>query len=194
MIHLLPQDQTEQASPNKTKTLRELGSVNISSVREYILKLPQELWQTHDKDKPNKFQPLGQTEHIVFQFVRDYDNHMEVVDYPIWEKWKCRLLPILEAVTKPYGYKNGGFSRIMLAKLPAHSKISLHIDPYKSSNYTHKIHIPIKTNPHVEFLVGHKRYHLLEGYAYEVNNKAIHGVNNHGDSERIHLIFEYYEK
>lgn len=194
MIHLLPQDQTDQASPKKTKTVRELGLVDISSVREYILQLPQELWQTQDNDKPNKFQPLGRTEHIVFQFVRDYDNHMEVVDYPIWDEWKSRLLPILEAVTKPYGYENGGFSRIMLAKLPAHSKISLHIDPYKSSNYTHKIHIPIKTNPDVEFLVGHKRHHFLEGYAYEVNNKALHGVVNGGDSERIHLIFEYYEK
>ena len=194
MIHILPKDQTDQASPKKTKTMRELGPIDISGVRDDILNIPQELWQYQDNDKPNKFEALGRTQHIVFQFVCDNDNHLEVVDYPIWDEWKDRLLPLMEQATKPYGYENGAYSRIMFAKLPAGGKIALHIDPYKSSNYTHKIHIPIKTNPDVEFLVGYKRYHLEEGFAYEVNNKAVHGGVNNGTEDRIHLIFEYYEK
>ena len=191
---LLPKDQTDLASPNKTKTIRELGQVDISSIREDIINLPQEIWEVKDNDKPNKFKELGKTEHIVFKFIRDYDNHLDNFFYPIWEEWKSRLEPILEAATKPYNYKDGDFSRIMLAKLPARGKISLHIDPYKSSNYTHKIHIPIQTNPEVEFWVNRKRYHFLEGNAYEVNNKALHGGINRGKTDRINLIIEYYEK
>jgi hypothetical protein len=194
MTALLPKDQTDLASPNKTKTMRELGPVDISSIREDILNLPKEIWEVKDHDKPNKFKELGRTEHIVFKFIRDYDNHLDNFFYPIWDEWKTRLEPILETATKPYGYRDGDFSRIMLAKLPAGGKISLHIDPYKSSNYTHKIHIPIQTNPDVEFWINRKRYHFLEGYAYEVNNKALHGGMNRGDTDRINLIIEYYEK
>lgn len=194
MTVLLPKDQTDLASPNKTKTMRELGPVDISSIREDILNLPPEIWEVKDHDKPNKFKELGRTEHIVFKFIRDYDNHLDNFFYPIWDEWKSRLEPILETATKPYGYRDGDFSRIMLAKLPAGGKISLHIDPYKSSNYTHKIHIPIQTNPEVEFWINRKRYHFLEGYAYEVNNKALHGGVNRGETDRINLIIEYYEK
>jgi hypothetical protein len=194
MTVLLPKDQTDLASPNKTKTMRELGPVDISSIREDILNLPPEIWEVKDHDKPNKFKELGRTEHIVFKFIREYDNHLDNFFYPIWDEWKSRLEPILETATKPYGYRDGDFSRIMLAKLPAGGKISLHIDPYKSSNYTHKIHIPIQTNPEVEFWINRKRYHFLEGYAYEVNNKALHGGVNRGETDRINLIIEYYEK
>ena len=39
---ILPKDQTDQAIPNKTKTMRELGPVDISSIREDILNLPHQ--------------------------------------------------------------------------------------------------------------------------------------------------------
>ncbi|MEB3164001.1 MAG: aspartyl/asparaginyl beta-hydroxylase domain-containing protein [Prochlorothrix sp.] len=191
---LMPKDQSDQASPNKTKTVRELGPVDISGVRDDILSLPQDLWESEDTSKPNKFKELGRTSHIVFKFVKDYDQHSETYFLPLWDEWKERLTPILETATRPYGYAEGDFSRIMLAKLPAQSKIKPHIDPYGSSYYTHKIHIPIQTNPDVEFMVGHKRYHFPEGYAFEVNNKAIHAAFNNSDLDRIHLIIEYFEK
>lgn len=190
---LMPKDQTDLASPKKAKTVRELGSVDISGIRTDILTLAQEFWNSEDNAKPNKFEQLGKTEHIVFKFVKDYDNHWETAEYPLWHEWKDRLQPVMDQATKPYGYRKGDYSRIMLAKLPAHGKISLHIDPYDSSNFTHKIHIPIQTNPDVEFIVGRTRYHFEEGYAYEVNNKALHGGVNNGETDRINLIIEYFE-
>jgi len=190
---LMPKDQSELASPKKAKTVRELGAVDISGIREGILTLPPSLWQSEDTAKPNKFEQLGRTEHIVFRFVKDYDKHWETLSYPIWDEWKSRLQPVMDQATKAYGYKKGDFSRVMLAKLPPHSKIALHIDPYGSSYFTHKIHVPIQTNPDVEFIVGRTRYHFEEGYAYEVNNKAIHGGVNNGDTDRINLIIEYFE-
>jgi hypothetical protein len=36
-------------------------------------------------------------------------------------------------------------------------------------------------------------YHFKEGQAVEVSNMAVHGVENAGKSDRIHLIFEYYD-
>ena len=40
MSVLLPKDQTNLATPNKTKTIRELSPVDIYSIREDIINLP----------------------------------------------------------------------------------------------------------------------------------------------------------
>ena len=195
MLRTHPKQAKRQIMPEKTKTVRELGAVDISQIREDILNLPAEVWQGASSDKPNNvFKPLKNTEHIIFTFVNDFDNHLDVVEYPIWQEWKSRLEPIMKAATKPYGYEQGGFSRVMLAKLLPHSKIPLHIDMFESSNHTHKIHIPIQTSPDVTFIVGYKKYYFPEGYAYEVNNAGVHGGINAGDTPRIHLIIEYFQQ
>jgi aspartyl/asparaginyl beta-hydroxylase (cupin superfamily) len=45
----------------------------------------------------------------------------------------------------------------------------------------------------VTFYVDGEGYHFAEGEAVEVNNMGLHGVANRGDSDRIHLIFEYFD-
>ena len=44
----------------------------------------------------------------------------------------------------------------------------------------------------MSFFGGAER-HFPVGQAVEVNNLAPHWVRNDGDSDRIHLIFEYYD-
>jgi hypothetical protein len=182
-----------EVSTKKTQSVRELGPVDISELRTKVLSLTPSDWEKENSEKPNRFSPLGRTQHIIFQFVRDYDNHIDVVNYPIWDDWRRIIEPVLAVAVLPYGYKNGKYSRIMLASLPAQGKILFHVDPYKSSVFTHKIHIPIVTNPSVEFWVDDQIYYFKEGHAYEVNNKTKHGGVNRGSSERINLIFEYYD-
>ncbi len=53
--------------------------------------------------------------------------------------------------------------------------------------------MPLLTNPQVGFRIDDKIYHLPEGEAIEVNNLGIHAVRNDGTTDRIHLIFEYYD-
>ena len=81
----------------------------------------------------------------------------------------------------------------MLAKLQPGQIIDRHIDKQKSNFITHKIHIPIQTNPEAKFCVKDKSFHLQEGYAYEVNNIVSHGAENNGKQPRIHLIFEIFD-
>ena len=54
-------------------------------------------------------------------------------------------------------------------------------------------HVALLTNPEVGFRIGDTMYHLPEGEAIEVNNLGIHAVRNDGTTDRIHLIFEYYD-
>lgn len=66
-------------------------------------------------------------------------------------------------------------------------------------HHTHRIHVPIITEPDsVVFAVGPtvetmKRYRLEEGCIAELNNQAKHAVHNCWDHYRTHLIFDYVE-
>ena len=82
----------------------------------------------------------------------------------------------------------------MLAKLKAGGVIKKHVDFIVRDKYVHKIHIPIITHPDAKMLLNEKTFHLEAGNAYEVNNIDAHAVNNNSEIDRIHFIFEYYEK
>ena len=49
-----------------------------------------------------------------------------------------------------------------------------------AAKWPHKIHVPLQTNDQVTFLVDGIGYHLPEGEAVEVNNMAVHAVENRG--------------
>lgn len=50
------------------------------------------------------------------------------------------------------------------------------------------------THPKVQFVLEDRSYFLERGKAYEVNNRIRHGVTNHSDIDRVHLIFDYYQR
>ncbi len=182
-------------NPRKTVTVKELGTVDISSIQEDILNLSQDDWDKYDRLKPNGWRVFNRTtQHIVFKFVTDYGAPFpEIVEYPIWEKWKNKLEPVIKAIVEVYGYSESTIGKVMLAKLSAGAKIVAHRDDVVESVYPLKIHVPIKTNPHVKMFVGDRTYHFEVGKAYEMNNMAMHAVANDGDEDRIHLIFTYYD-
>ena len=183
-------------NPQKTKTVKELGKVDISSIQADILNLSQEDWDKYDRLKPNGFGVFSRTtQHIVFKFVTDYrEPFPAIVEYPIWKEWQHKLEPIMRAVVEPYGYLENTIGKVMLAKLIAGGKIGVHKDNVVESLYPLKIHVPIATNPDVKMFVADKTYHFKVGEAYEMNNMATHSVSNDGDSDRIHLIFTYYDR
>lgn len=53
-----------------------------------------------------------------------------------------------------------------------------------------RIHIPIQTNPEVEFYLAGERLLLEEGGAYYLNVNLPHRVNNRGTTERVHLVID----
>ncbi|OCR01865.1 hypothetical protein BCD67_05050 [Oscillatoriales cyanobacterium USR001] len=183
-------------NPKKTKTVKELGAVDISLIQEDILNLSQEYWDKYDCLKPNGFDVFNRTtQHIIFKFVTDYSKPFpDLVEYPIWEEWKNKLEPIMRAIVEPYGYLENTIGKVILAKLIPGGRIGAHIDNVVESIYPLKLHVPIATNPHVKMFVGDRSYHFQVGRAYEMNNMALHSVTNDGDSPRIHLIFTYYDR
>jgi len=182
------------ANPRKTPGVRHLGPVDISAVRDDVATIPESVWEAENTGKPNPYEALGRTRHVLFRFVEKVADWRRSYDLPIWESWRARLEPLLKQATVPYGYARGGFPRIMFARMEPGGIIHPHVDANRSAAWPHKIHIPILTNPKVEFYVEPGVYHLEAGQAYEVNNRVPHAVRNEGDTPRIHLIFEYYDQ
>jgi len=53
-----------------------------------------------------------------------------------------------------------------------------------------RLHIPVKTNPQVVFVVKGERIHMQEGGLYYVNFSHLHHVRNDGPTERLHLVID----
>ena len=181
------------ANPRKTTSVRHLGTIDISDLREAILAIPEAVWDAENAEKPNKFEALDRTRHIVFRFVNSTRDWRGSHDRPLWAGWRERLLPVMEQATRPYGYAHAVYPRVMLARMAPGGIIHPHVDANPAAKWPHKIHIPILTNAQVGFLIGDTVHHFPEGMAVEVDNLGRHAVRNDGPTDRIHLIFEYYD-
>ena len=182
-----------EANPRKTSSVRRLGTVDIAELRAAVLALPESVWDAEDAGKPNKFDALDATRHIIFRFVTRLRDWRESYDRPLWAEWQSLIEPVLRAATKDYAYACGEFPRVMLARMAPGGVIKPHRDTNPAAKWPHKIHVPLVTNKGVAFYVDGIAYHFAEGEAVEVNNMGVHAVENRGDSDRIHLIFEYFD-
>jgi hypothetical protein len=182
-----------EPNPRKTTSVRRLGTVDVSRLRDAVLSLSEDVWNAENAAKPNRYGTLDATRHIVFRFVSSPRDWRQSYDKPLWNEWKPLLEPVLAAATEPYGYRHGGYPRIMLARMAPGGLIHTHRDENPAAKWPHKIHVPVLTNDEVSFCVDGEAYHFAEGEAVEVNNMGMHSVENRGSTDRIHLIFEYYD-
>jgi hypothetical protein len=181
------------SNPRKTQSVRRLGSVDVARLRDAVLAIPEAQWDAENASKPNRFDTLTSTRHIVFRFITDFVDWRHSYERPLWKEWQSLLEPVLAAATADYGYRRGAFPRIMLARMAPGGEIEPHRDSNPAAQWPHKIHVPIVTNPDVTFFVGETGYHFAEGEAVEVNNMGYHAVTNRGATDRTHLIFEYFD-
>ncbi len=181
------------ANPRKTTTIRRLGAVDIAALKAAVLAIPEAVWDAENADKPNRFEALDKTRHIVFRFVDSTRDWRGSHDRPAWAEWQALLAPVMQAAVAHYAYAGGQFPRVMLARMARGGEIKPHRDANAAAKWPHKIHVPLLTNDKVTFYVDGIGYHLSEGEAAEVNNMGVHAVKNAGDDDRIHLIFEYFD-
>lgn len=180
-------------NPRKTTSTRRLGKVDISEFRQAVDAIPDDVWNSENAAKANRFDALGSTRHIIFRFVSDLRDWRRSYSSPLWETWKSLLEPVLVQATADYGYKRADYPRVMLARMAPGGVITPHRDANPAAKWPHKIHVPIQTNDKVTFFIDRVGHQMPEGEAIEVNNMALHAVANEGDTDRIHLIFEYFD-
>jgi hypothetical protein len=178
----------------KPETVRDLGPVDISALSDRVSALSDQSWMLEDRRKENDFAVLKYTRHIVFRFTPGNRDPEDFYETPAWTVWRRLLQPVMDAAIKPYAFKQPDFPKAMFARLEGGRSIDLHVDGAGSNLRTHKIHVPLITNPSAMFLCGNERFHLARGKAWEVNNIVPHGGINAGQQDRIHLIFEVFDR
>lgn len=172
----------------------ELGEFHCDDLIEFVNSLSSELWTQENALKENKFPCFHHTEHIIFQFIKGNKDPLDYYSNAIWDVCKPYLMPIMSSIAAQYPYKNPVFPKVMLAKLMSGSYIDPHYDGGGSNLFTHKIHLPLITDPDVKFMVEDEVFHMEPCVAYEVNNIKKHGVVNNSSIDRVHLIFEVFDK
>ena len=79
----------------------------------------------------------------------------------------------------------------MFTRLRADSEIGRHRDRGKLTAKTHRIHVPIITNPHCVFGIEDEVKHLGAGEIWVIDNvDRFHSVVNKGTQNRTHLILD----
>ncbi len=177
----------------KPDTIHQLGAVDIGPLKSLVDCLSEKVWRQENERKENNFYCFHHTQHIIFRFIEGNQHPCKFYSNPIWSIWRKILLPMMEQVAAPYNYSQPIYPKVMLARLAAGQIIDRHVDGAGSNLYTHKIHIPLQTNPQARFIVKEWAYQLKAGQAYEVNNIAPHAAENFGEIDRIHLIFELFD-
>ena len=178
----------------KPTTVQKLTSVDVTALKAIVSKVSESVWNREDSNKENAFDCFHHTRHIVFRFIEGMQDHRVSYSRQLWPMWQGAIQPIMDQVVSEYGFAEPEFPKVMLARLSAGYGIDPHRDGAGSNLYTHKIHIPLFTNSGATFFVDGQSFHLEEGTAYEVNNLTTHGVRNDGKTDRIHLIFEVFDR
>lgn len=75
-------------------------------------------------------------------------------------------------------------------------KVGAHILPHKDyalgyEDGTFRIHVPIVTNPQIEFIVDDQRVVMQEGECWYTNVNLTHSVANRGTEDRVHLVMDF---
>ncbi|MCE9685538.1 aspartyl/asparaginyl beta-hydroxylase domain-containing protein [Shewanella sp. AS16] len=94
------------------------------------------------------------------------------------------MLGIIERLRCPVG-------AVRLMRLQAGAHIKPHRDKGLSLEYGEaRLHLPITTDPKVEFVVGGRRVPMPAGELWYINADAEHSVNNKSPGDRVNLVID----
>jgi len=166
-----------------------LGKVDCQLLTDKVMSLEEEAW-TIDARRQKDYDVHAQTQSIILLFCDGWPD-VTVSRGGGWEFLAAEAEPVMQQVLRRHYAVGGRLLRAMVTRLGAGCRIARHKDSHPSFSVAHRIHVPLVTNPDVEFVVGPDRVPPRTGYAFELNNLMFHQVTNHGNSARIHFIFDY---
>lgn len=170
-------------------SLRELGPVDSKALAETILSQDEEAWKANEY-RQNAYEVHTHTQSLVMVFCDGWPE-MKVTKEPAWDTLKEEAVPLMRHIIDNFYPAGGTVIRAMAAKLKAGGIISPHRDTHQTFTHSHRIHIPITTNPGVRFMINGRPHRFTVGNAYEINNQQNHSVMNSGKEDRITFIFDY---
>lgn len=171
--------------------MRDLGPVDVDALRAAVLAQNEQAWRECDH-RQRAYDVHHDTESIVLLFCDQRWPDPAVSQMPGWPRLASLAVPLMDGVIAAMYPPGGTIIRAMAAKLKTGGRIAPHTDSQPSFAATHRIHLPLTTNPGVRFTIDGQPCPMQVGRAYEVNNQLPHSVMNTGDEDRITYIFDYW--
>ncbi len=113
----------------------------------------------------------------------------EIRKEPLYVKYYPLIEPILKELKEHYNFRQYA---AFLARLHPHTNIGMHPDSGNFLTLCHRVHVPLVTNPKIEYIIEDKKYYWKKGTIYEFDNTLLHGVSNKSNNHRIHLVINLY--
>jgi hypothetical protein len=171
------------------ESLRDLGPVDSGPLAEAVLAMEQESW-LEQQYRQKSYSVHEYTESLVLVFCQGWPD-LQVTKEPSWDPLHEVAVPLMHHIISEFYPPGGTIIRAMAAKLKSGGIIAPHRDTHQSFVNSHRIHIPITTNPGVRFMINGRPHRFEVGNAYEINNQRNHSVMNRGKEDRINFIFDY---
>lgn len=143
------------------------------------------------------FAPHSQTKSIFLRSVPDpvakNDKDMffeqgKLKDHEVLSYYMTELSSVLDILNNTIKISEWAASFILL---PSMGQVKRHKDTYPAPESLRRYHLPIQTNPECIFYCGSYRVNMKIDTIYEVRNlNYIHGVDNFGTKDRIHLVID----
>lgn len=153
---------------------------DVERMRAEIEAVPQEHWRWHpDGFEGNSALPLISTEGGIND---DYAPPMMQTEF-------LERMPYVQQVLAKFSTVHG---RARLMRIEPRAGVPQHVDiQYYWRTHT-RVHIPVITNPNIQFYCGGEVVHMAAGEAWTFDNWRLHRVVNETDTRRIHLTFDTY--
>lgn len=175
---------------NIDEPLKTLGEVDMEPLRATILDLDDQIWLSNEQ-RQNDYEVHRQTRSVVMVFCDGPMQELLVSKSDGWDALAEVAVPVMHDIIGRFYSPGGTIIRAMAAKLLSGGRINPHFDSHASFRLSHRIHVPITTNPRVRFTIDGRPIRMEIGQAYEINNQKTHSVINSGNEDRITFIFDY---
>ena len=170
----------------------EHGIIDVSHLINIIHETKDEkiFWST--SDRANIYPSQQSTDIAEFIWTPNLEDEQIFYVYKNQETLNSMLGKMLQEIFNSVtAAVPGNIIKAGLVRLPPGKKIPFHIDGRTESwTSTHRLHLPIITEPEVEFFYESSRKHLPANILTEINNIIPHGVDHNGKNIRYHLMFD----
>lgn len=166
---------------NAAVALRDLGPVDVGPLVRRVEALPPESWDEdrfrqdqYDVHRATRSIRLVWTDHEPRRLVTSFDSE---------------LVPLFRAIAARFG-RPVTLLTAVLARLDPGDTILRHVDSGALFGRSHRVHVPVLTNPAAILELDGTEHHLPVGRAFEVDNRRPHAAWNRGATPRVHLVLD----
>jgi hypothetical protein len=171
--------------------LAELGEFAVAGMRKAILGLDEDAW-LHNTYRQESYEVHRDTQSVILVFTDGAGwPDIEIRREMGWDLLAEQAVPLMNKIIDRHYPPGGAIVRAMAVRLPSGGVIKSHKDKHPSFHFSHRVHIPLLSNPGVRFTIDGQCHNLQVGKAYEINNQKQHSVTNGGEEQRITFIFDY---